>query len=373
MAKDYYEILGVGRTASKDEIKQAFRKLAHQHHPDKASGDEKKFKEINEAYQVLTNDEKRRQYDQFGSTFEQAQSGGQGFNWQDFSRAGGPFGGFRAENGDFGGLDDLGDLFGDLFGFNSSRTRTKRKTRARAGADIQAEMEIDFEEAVFGAEKVFDLYKTIICPHCRGNGAEPGTKISTCQTCKGLGQVQQVQNTILGQIRSSAVCPHCAGEGKTAEKNCKKCGGQGYIKDYQKIKVKIPAGIDNGQSIRLSGQGEVGSRGAGAGDLYLIIRVKPSHFFKRDGYDIFSSSEISFSQSALGTKKIVKTLDGEVELKIPAGTQSGKIFRLKGKGVPHLESSGRGDQLVEVIVKTPTRLSRRQKELLEELEEEEGS
>jgi len=369
MAKDYYDILGVSKGASQDEIKKAFRKMAHQYHPDKAGGNEAKFKEINEAYQVLSNSEKRSQYDQYGQTFEQAQRQGGfgGFSWQDFARqSGGPFGGgFRTENVEFD-FGDLGDIFGDLFGFGG-RSRTRRTRERRKGQDVEISMEIDFREAVFGKEKIIDLYKNVTCPHCSGNGAEPGSKIITCATCGGSGQVEQVQHTILGQFRTVGVCPECRGEGKKASENCSKCRGQGRVRDTEKIKVKIPAGIDNGETIRLTGKGEAGQKGGVAGDLYITLRVKPDPEFKRDGYDIRSETEISFSQAALGTKIEVNTLDGSVRLKIPSSTQSGKIFILKGKGVPRLRGSGCGDQFVTVNVVTPAKLTKKQKELLKEL------
>ena len=376
MAKDYYNILGVSKGASQDEIKKAYRTLAHQHHPDKAGGDEVKFKEINEAYQVLGNQEKRQQYDQYGQTFEQAQRqggfGGAGFSWEDLARtggAGGPFGGgFRQQNVEFD-FGDLGDIFGDLFGFGRS-TGSRRSRRARQGQDIQTEMAVDFREAVFGTDKVVKLYKNVVCPHCAGNGAEPGTKIETCKTCGGSGQVVQVQRTILGSFQSVGVCPECQGEGKRASKKCRQCHGAGRVKDEEIIKVKIPAGMSEGETIRLSGKGEAGQHGASTGDLFITLRVKPDPQFKRDGDNIISEAEISFSQAALGAQVPVSTLDGEVMLKIPAGTQSGRVFRLESKGVPHLRSRGRGDHLMTVNVTTPIHLSRKQKELLEELAKE---
>ncbi len=371
MAKDYYKILGVEKGASQDEIKKAYRKLAHQYHPDKPGGDEAKFKEVNEAYQVLGNAQKRQQYDQFGQTFGQggAPGGGfGGFSWEDFARASGgqgPFqGGQQNVEFDFG---DLGDVFGDLFGFGRS-SRARRGGRASRGGDIQAEMTVTFHEAVFGADKIIELYKLITCPHCSGNGAEPGTKIETCKTCGGRGQVEQVQRTILGAMRSARVCPDCRGEGKIPSQKCRQCRGEGRVKQNEKIKIKIPAGISDGETIRLSGKGEAGARGATAGDLFIGVRVTPDPQFKREEDNILSNIDISFSQAALGTKIPITTLEGEVSLKIPAGTQSGKVFRLKDKGVPHLRSRGRGDHLVTVNVVTPTGLSRQQKKLFEELD-----
>lgn len=376
MAKDYYKILGVSRDATEVEIKRAYRKLAHQYHPDKGGGDEKKFKEINEAYQVLSNKEKRSQYDQFGSTFEDIGRGG-GFRYEDFARADGPFGfdfgkreGFRTEGVNFD-FSDLGDIFGDFFGFGR-RSRTPRGTRMRRRSDIETELEVDFREAVFGTEKPLNLYKTVPCPKCGGDGAEPGTKIITCRTCQGSGQVINVQRTFLGQMRINQVCPDCEGQGRIPEKVCSKCKGQGIVQDTRRIKVKIPAGISSGQSIRLSGEGEAGIKGGSAGDLYILIRVKPDPEFEREGDDILSQVEISFSQAALGSKIKINTLESPGYLKIPPGTQSGKVFRLKGKGIPHLKSRGRGDQLVKVVVKTPEKLSRKEKRLLGELAQIQG-
>lgn len=375
MAKDYYNILGVAKNATQDEIKKAYRKLAHQYHPDKKGGDEAKFKEVNEAYQALGNPEKRKQYDQFGQAFGgagQPSGFGGGFSWQDYARAsqggGGPFsGGFRQQNVEFD-LGDLGDIFGDLFGFGRS-TGSRRVRHSARGNDIETIMTIDFQEAVFGTEKVIDLYKNVTCPHCSGNGAEPGTKIETCGTCGGNGQIEQIQRTILGAFRTVGVCPDCQGEGKKTSTKCKKCRGEGRLKESERIKVKIPAGISDGETIRLSGKGEAGLKGSGTGDLYIILRVRPNPEFKREGDNIISEVEISFSQAALGDKIPIKTLEGEVMLKIPGGTQSGKVFKLNGKGVPHLRSRGRGDHLVTVNVITPSKLSREQKKLFEELNE----
>lgn len=361
MSKDYYNILGVGKNASQEEIKKAFRKKAHQCHPDKQGGDEAKFKEINEAYQVLGDAKKRVQYDQFGSAFEHGQAGG-GFSG---------FEGFRDFSGFTNGFDvnfeDLGDIFGglgDIFGFSGA---TKRKSRTKRGGDIQVLLAIEFEEAVFGAEKEISLRKNIVCDRCKGNGAEPDSKIETCKTCNGSGRIIRTQRTVFGNMRAQTTCPDCGGEGKSYSRKCSKCHGNGVIQEISGIKVKIPAGIDDGETIRLSGHGEAGERGAPAGDLYLKIRVNPDIKFKRDGYNILSKAEISFAQAALGDKIEIPTVDGNVKLKIPEGAQSGKVFRLSGRGIPRLRGSGRGDHLVEIIVKTPTGLSREQKKKLQEL------
>ncbi len=364
MPKDYYNIIGVDKNASQEEIKKAFRKKAHQFHPDKKDGDEAKFKEINEAYQILGDEKKREQYDQFGdSAFSGQGFGGTGMNWEDFARAASSQGG-QGSGGFNINIDDLGDIFGglgDIFGFGGGG-RSQRKR----GADIQTELQIDFKEAVFGVEKDINLHKTVTCSECKGNKAEPGTPIEICETCKGQGAVMQVQRTILGNFQSRSTCPDCQGEGKTAKTKCKQCYGTGLQKDTANINVKIPAGIDNGQTIRLQGQGEASSNGH-AGDLYIRIRVHPDNNFERAGDDILSRAEINFSQAALGNKIPVLTVDGEIKLKIPAGTQSGTVFKLRNHGATKLQGRGRGDQLVRVIVKTPSKLSRAEKKLFEEL------
>lgn len=368
MSKDYYEILGATKDSTQEEIKKAFRKKAHQYHPDKAKGDEAKFKEVNEAYQVLGNEEKKKQYDQFGSTFDQQGGFGGGTNWEDFMKY--ARSGSANQNGgaSYGfNFSDLGldDIFADFFGMG-------RRSRGGAGRgqDIEAELEIDFQEAIDGIEKSVELYKTMTCDHCSGNQAEPGTPIVTCSTCQGNGQMQRIQNTILGQMRTASICHQCQGQGKTHETACKKCKGQGVMKGYRKLKVKIPAGIDNGQTIRIGNEGAAGKQGGLAGDLYLTVYVKPSRDFQREGDDIITKTEVDFPLAALGGELEIKTLDGEVKMKIPSGTESGKIFKLKDRGVPHLGGRGRGDQLIEVFVKTPKKLSRKAKKLLKELESE---
>lgn len=362
MSKDYYNILGVGKNASQEEIKKAFRKKAHQCHPDKQGGDEQKFKEINEAYQVLGDAKKRAQYDQFGSAFEHAQAGGGFSGFEGFRDFSGFTNGFNVN------FDDLGDIFGglgDIFG--SSARGGRGRGRVRRGDDIEVLLNIEFKEAVFGAEKEISLRKNVVCDRCKGNGAEPGSRIETCKTCGGAGRIVKTQRTIFGIMRTQAACPDCGGEGKAHSQKCSKCRGNGVIQEISGIKVKIPAGIDNGETIRLSGHGEAGAKGAPAGDLYLKIRVNPDIKFKRDGYNILSKAEISFVQAALGDKIKIDTVDGPVKLKIPEGAQSGKVFRLSSRGIPRLRGGGRGDHLIEIIVKTPTGLSRKQKEMLKEL------
>lgn len=366
MAKDYYDILGVSKNASQDEIKAAFRKLAHQHHPDKSGGDEKKFKEVNEAYQVVGNPEKRKQYDQFGSTFEQAQSQGgySGFNgFRDFSGFADAFrnGNNGAQNFEF----DLGDIFGDFFG-GGQRTRTKTG-RTSHGSDMEMEIAIDFRDAIFGTEKEIEFTRNGKCDICSGSGAEPGSRVIKCSTCKGSGQVVKTMGFGFG---FSSVCPECQGVGEKYDKVCKKCHATGVVKEKRKLTVKIPAGIENGQSIRLSGEGESDPRGGKAGDLYIHIKVKTHPRFVREANNIISKEDITFSKAGLGGSLDVETIDGRVELHIPEGTQSGTTFKLRGKGVPFLQGHGRGDHLVEVIVRTPSRLSRRQKQMLEDFDKE---
>lgn len=362
MAKDYYDILGVSHDASDEDIKRAFRRLAHQHHPDKGGGDETKFKEVNEAYQVLGNKEKRSQYDQFGSAFQGAGAGAGpgGFRWSDFQQAGG-FG-----NGGFQTEFDLGDMFGDVFGFGGRQ----RRQREEVGRDIEMRMEVSFEDAAFGVTKAVEFSRMSACSRCKGNGAEPDKGIKTCTTCNGAGQVERMQQTILGGFRSVATCPTCNGRGAVAKEKCTKCKGDGRIRENKRLDIRVPAGISDGQTIRLSGEGEAGEHGAGSGDLFVHIRVAPHETFKRDGSDILSDADISFSQAALGGKIDVATLDGGVVLKIPAGTQSGRTFRIKGKGAHRLRSTNRGDHLLTVHVKTPEKLSKNARKLLEELGEE---
>ncbi len=362
MAKDYYEILGVSKSATDDEIKKAYRKLAHKYHPDKSGGDEAKFKEVNEAYQVLSDKSKRSQYDQFGSTFNQqgfGGAGGQGFSGFDF---GDMFSGQGFSNGSFegGGFEDI---FSSIFGGSSGRN----SRRQRKGRDIQVDIEITFEEMVSGTEKTINLYKGVVCDNCQGTGGEPGAEIKTCPTCKGSGKVQKISRSFLGNFSQITECSECKGEGRIFEKKCKKCGGDGRVKEDTVIKVKIPAGIESGQTISYQGEGEAGEFGAVPGDLYVGIHTIPHHEFIRKGLDIFSSVEISFSMAALGGEVEINTISGKLMLKIPSGTQSGEIFRIKEKGVPVLNGRGRGNHMVEVIVRTPKKLSREQKRLLEEL------
>lgn len=355
MSKDYYDILGVSKDSSADEIKKAFRKEAHKHHPDKG-GDETKFKEVNEAYQVLGNESKKQQYDQFGSAaFNQ---GGPGQGYSGFSQ-----GGMNIN------MDDLGDIFGgfsDIFGFGANRSSSNRGPLR--GKDLEFDLELDFLEAAFGLEKEVKFTKRVSCKHCSATGAEPGSKVETCSTCNGSGQVSRIQRTILGNIKTQATCPDCDGEGKIYSKKCTKCYGKGVHNDTVKLKVKIPAGINSGESIRLKEQGEAGLKGAPSGDLYLRIFIKSHRLFSRSGYDVKTEETISVKQAILGDKIDIETIHGKIKLKIPEGTQSGITFKIKEKGITKLKGKGQGDHFVKVRVVIPKNLSRKDKKRLEEID-----
>jgi len=368
MAENYYDILGVSKGASDDEIKKAYRKAAHKHHPDKSGGDEAQFKKVNEAYQVLSDKTKRAQYDQFGQTFNGAQggpggAGGQGFGGFDFS--GFDFGQAGAGGGNFNGVD-FEDIFSNIFGGNSGgSSRARQKGR---GQDIQVDLEITFAEMVSGVKKNVRLYKNAKCDHCKGTGGEPGATQKTCPTCKGAGQVQRVTRSFLGSFSQVSVCPDCEGAGKIYDKKCSVCRGNGRMKKEEDIEIAVPSGIENGQTISLRGAGEAGAHGAPAGDLYILIRVATHKKFTRQALDILSQEEISFSMAALGGEIEIETIEGKLMLKIPAGTQSGETFRVRGKGVPDLHGRGRGNHLVKILVRIPKKLSREQKRLIEELQ-----
>jgi molecular chaperone DnaJ len=366
MANNYYDTLGVSKGASDDEIKKAYRKLAHKHHPDKSGGDEAKFKEINEAYQVLSDKTKRSQYDQFGQTFDQAgrsgTGGGQGFGGFDFSGFQGFGGGGQSADFEFGG-GDFEDIFSSIFSGGRGGSATRRKR----GKDIQVDVEIDFSEMVSGATRQINLRKSTTCDHCSGTGAEKGSELKTCSTCGGAGRVQKVSHSFFGNFSQVAECPDCHGAGKRVEKKCTHCGGDGRVMANSQLEIKIPAGIADGQTLSMSGAGEAGGVGGVSGDLYINVHVKAHKDFKRNGQDILSSVEIPFSIAALGGETIIETIEGQLTLKIPAGTQSGEQFRVKGRGVPDLHSGARGNQIVKVIVRIPKKLNREQRRLLEEL------
>ena len=361
MAKDYYNILGVDKNANDDEIKKAYRKLAHKYHPDKKDGNAEKFKEINEAYQVLGNKEKRNQYDTYGEAFsgEQGGAGAQGFDGFDFGQGGGGF------DFNFSG-SNFGDIFDDVFSsFTGGRSSQKQR-----GADIGVDLDISFEEMANGAEKEIELFKKVNCEKCEGKGAEPGSKLNTCEKCKGKGQIRSQRRTILGSFVTTSVCDECAGKGEIPEKKCSKCGGEGVIRDKAKIKVKIPGGIDEGQTLNIEGGGEPGEKGGPAGDLYVTVHIKEHPKFKRNDDDIWFNAKIKYSTAVLGGKIKVPTLKEKVGIKIPSGTQSGKIFRLSGEGIKKLRGYGRGNLMVEVHIDIPQKLSWKQKGLIKDLREE---
>lgn len=353
--RDYYEVLGLQKNASKDEIKKAYRKLSKQYHPDinKAPDAAEKFKEIKEAYEVLSDDNKRAHYDQFGHT-----DPNQGF---------GGFGGAS----DFGGFGGFEDIFSTFFGGGGGRRRDPNAPRQ--GADLQYTMTLSFEDAVFGKDTEIEIPREEECDTCHGSGAKPGTKPETCPHCHGSGQLNTEQNTPFGKIVNRRVCNYCNGTGKLIKDKCKTCGGTGKVKKRRKINVKIPAGIDDGQQLRVSGQGEPGINGGPSGDLYVVFHVREHEFFERDGDDIYCEVPITFAQAALGDEIEVPTLHGKVKLKVPAGTQTGTKFRLRGKGVPNVRGYGVGDQNIHVKVVTPTKLTDKQKQLLREFSEISGS
>lgn len=358
--RDYYDVLGVGKSADATEIKKAYRKLAMKYHPDKNPGDkeaEEKFKEINEAYEVLSDETKRKNYDQFGH---------EGVNGQGFGGAGG-FGGQG-----FGGFDDIfGDIFGDMFGGGFGGGRPRRRGPER-GADIRQRINISFEEAAFGKKVQVKINRSEECDECHGSGAKTGTSKKTCPTCNGSGQVQSVQRTPFGNIASTRTCSTCNGEGEVIDSPCSKCHGKGSIRKTKTIEVDIPAGIDEGQMIKLSGQGELGTRGGPRGDLYIEVSVNVHQLFTREGYDVYLEMPITFAQATLGDEIQVPTLDGKVQYQVPEGTQTGTVFRLKGKGIPKLRSNVRGDQYVKVIVEIPKKLNDKQKELVRQFAKECG-
>lgn len=351
--RDYYEILGVGKTASADEIKKAFRRAAIEHHPDRG-GDETKFKELNEAYEVLKDPSKRQRYDQFG----RAGVGGNGAGGDPFAGFGG-FGQGQNVNFDFGDLG-LGDIFNSFFG---GAGQGQGRSRQQRGRDVETRVDISFEQAVFGTEAELNLNIEDTCEHCKGSTVEPGHQLKTCDQCGGSGQVVTVTRTVFGNIQQAAICPKCAGRGKIPEKPCSVCAGKGTRLATQRVMLKIPAGIDDGATIRLREHGEAVAGGP-KGDLYVGIRVKPHKKFTREGELILSNEHIDMVDAALGTEIDVETVDGPIRMKVPAGTQSGSDFKLSGHGVPRLKGTTRGAHIVTVIVDTPKKLSKDQEELL---------
>lgn len=361
--RDYYEILGVNKSATADEIKRAYRKLAMTHHPDKHGGDDAKFKEIGEAYEALKDPQKRAGYDQFGHAGAQGNPFGGGGGGAGGGYAGGnPFAGGGAAG--FEGFD-FSDILNQFMGGAAGGSGGGQRGPAR-GRDLQVNVTIDFMDAVTGVEKEINLSLDDTCEHCAGKGAEPGTKLKKCATCGGRGQVTTVRQTILGAIQQTVPCRTCAGRGEIPEKPCTICAGTGVHHRQRKFTLKIPAGIDNGATMRLSGQGAAPKGGGAKGDLYVEIRVRPDKRFERHGSNIHSEATIGMAAAALGTEISVETVTGEVTLKVPAGTQSGKAFKLSGRGMPVLNGRSSGDHLVTVTVETPTKLNAKQRALLEQ-------
>jgi molecular chaperone DnaJ len=365
---DYYQVLGISRNATKDEIKKAYRKLAHKYHPDHG-GSEKKFKEINEAYQILSNTDKKAQYDRFGRVFEGGPGGAAGFEGFGFGQdsQGFDFETMRDKFGEDFEFSGLGDMFGEIFGFG----RESRKAHLKQGKDIEITMEIPLEMVLKQQKKVISLYKMAVCSRCNNSGAEPGTNVKECFSCRGTGQVQQIKRTMFGSITHSVICPECRGEGTKPEKLCNVCKGEGRIKKQENITFFVPAGIDTNQVIKIEGEGEAGRRGGKPGNLYIRISVKKHPVFTRQGDDLHIRVGISFSQAALGDEIEAPCLgEKNILLKIPAGSESGKILRISGKGIPRFSGWGRGNMFVELEIKTPRRLTKKQKELLEKLKTE---
>ncbi|WP_196590097.1 molecular chaperone DnaJ [Pectinatus frisingensis] len=365
--RDYYEVLGVPKNATEVDIKKAFRKLARKYHPDLNKDNpkeaEEKFKEANEAYEVLSDSKKRAQYDQFGhAAFDGSAGAGGAGGFGNFGGFGG-FGGFGDSSGDFG------DIFDAFFG-GGGGGRSSRRQGPQRGDDLRYNLEISFEEAAFGKDTELTIPRTEECKTCHGTGAKPGTQPEECPKCHGTGQIQEVHNTPFGRMVNTRTCDRCNGTGKIVKTPCPDCHGEGHTRVRRKIKVKIPAGVDNDSRIRVSGGGEAGTRGGSSGDLYVYITVKPHKIFHRDGNDVICEVPISFVQASLGDKIEVPTLDGKVEISIPAGIQSGTILRMKNKGVPYLRGIGRGDQHIKVKVLTPQKLTAKQKGLLEEFASE---
>jgi molecular chaperone DnaJ len=342
--QDYYAVLGVPRNASDEEIKRAFRKLAFQYHPDRnrEPGAEEKFKEMNEAYQVLSNPEKRNRYDRYGRVDVEG-------GFPDF---------------EFGGL---GDIFESFFGDLGTVFRRTAQRVPQKGDSLQSHFTLSFKEAVFGCTKEVEIPRIQFCPSCRGIGSEPGTNPETCPDCRGTGQVRRVQQSIFGRYTSTIACSRCGGRGTVISNPCSQCQGRGRIKAKRKIKVTIPAGVDDGYQLRLDGEGSAGENGGPPGDLYITLSVKPDNLFRRDGSDILYGLSINFAQAALGDEVKVPSLDGKVDLRIPPGTQNGKTFRCKGKGIAYIDGKGRGDLLVKVVITTPQHLDKDQRHLFEEL------
>jgi len=357
--KDYYKILGVERTASKDDIKKAFRTLAHRYHPDKTGGDEARFKEIGEAYSILSDERKRAEYDAYGTTFGGGAPGHGGFDFGGFDFSNFAQGGFGQHM--HGAEFDLGDLFGDLFG------GTHRK--GRRGRDISIDIEVSFKESIFGIERRVLLMKVGTCPTCRGSGAQGSSDLVTCGTCNGAGNVHEAKRTMFGTFSTARVCDACHGRGKVPKERCKACGGVGVTRHEEEMAIAVPAGIEDGEMIRLTGGGEA-TPGGTSGDLYVKVHVKADTRYRKEGADIVMPLSIKLTEALLGATRAVETLDGEVSLKVPAGVSFGERLRLKGKGVPQRRGGTRGDLYVEVQIKLPNKLSKRARDALTVLVDE---
>ena len=357
--KDYYEVLGVDKSASEDEIKKAYRKMAKKYHPDLHPGDseaEKNFKEVNEAYEILSDPTKKSRYDQFGHAGVDP----------NFGAGGGGASGF----GGFGDFGDLGDLFGSFFGGGFGGGRTQNPNAPRRGADTSTTVNLSFEEAAKGCKKTIKVTRIENCTDCNGSGAAPGTSPKTCPNCHGTGHINVTQRTPFGAMQSTRVCDTCRGTGKIIDNPCKTCAGKGKVRRTKEQTIDIPAGVDDGQYVNIRGGGDMGSNGGPAGDLHVNISVRPHPIFERSGFDVFCEIPITYSQAVLGSKIVVPTLDGKVEFTIPAGTQNGDRFKLKGKGIQRLNYGGRGDQYVEVNIEVPKNLSKKQQDLLKKFDEE---
>lgn len=360
MSKNHYEILGVEKSASKDDIKKAFRMLAHKYHPDKKGGDESKFKEVNEAYSVLSDDKKRAEYDAYGRVFSGAAGAGggggggfEGFEGFDFSN-------FASGAGGNGFEFDLGEIFGDFFGGT--------RERVRRGRDISIDVELSFSESIFGTERSILLNKTAVCDVCKGRGAKPGAAEDTCRTCNGKGKIHEARRSIFGSVQTTRVCPECQGAGKTAREKCTECHGAGLVKRQEEISVRMPSGIEDGEVIRLGGAGEA-IKGGTPGDLYVKVHVLRHPYFRKEGSNIYMDFSIKLSSALLGDEYKVETLDGPITVKIPEGMRHGEILRVRGKGVP-IDKSRRGDLMIKVTIDLPSKLSKEQRKLIEELKKQ---
>ena len=362
MSKDYYEILGVNKTASKEEIKKAFYKLAHKYHPDKKEGDEAKFKEVNEAYQTLSDDAKRSKYDQFGAQY--ANMGGGGGQYQ--GGYGGGFDGFDFSGFQQGGQDfdfgNLNDIFSDFFGGGGGRAQ------ARRGRDISTEIAVSFSDSIFGVDRKILITKTSACATCHGSGAKAGSGMMTCKKCNGQGKIHEAKRSFLGTISSTKICEECHGAGEVPKEHCDKCKGKGVLRQEEEISIVIPAGIRDGEMIRMTGMGEAILKGT-AGDLYIKINVAPHPVFKRDGHDLVMNLNLKLSDALLGTIYPIETLDGKIEVTIPEGVGINEILRVRGKGVP-VGKNKRGDLLIRLNIKMPTKISKKSREIIEELKKE---